>query len=136
MTLQQLSKHFRLLERLRQNQDMHTALYAAAYPRGQVLSGMPHSAGASDRIGDLASELADLSTHIQQLQAEAHQSEIQVVRFLDTIADDRLRMMFRLRFIHGCTWQEVSKILGEKITEEGAKKACYRYLRATPEAVP
>ena len=57
MTLQELSKYYKLHERLERNREMLSSLYVAAGPGAQVITGMPHAPGVSDKVGDLAAEL-------------------------------------------------------------------------------
>ena len=43
MTLQELSKYYKLHERLERNREMLSSLYAAAGPGAQIITGMPHA---------------------------------------------------------------------------------------------
>ena len=67
MTLKELNGHFVLRERLARAKEMLASLQAAACPGAQVLTGMPHAPGVSDKVGDLAVEIADLEGRIQIL---------------------------------------------------------------------
>ncbi len=130
MTLQELSQLFKLMEQLRRDEEMLDALRAAACPGSQVLTGMPHTPGVRDKVGDLAVEIADLQDDIDHLneQITAKRNEVQV--FVSTIQNAQTRMVFRLRFLRGLTWEEVAIVLGGRNTEDGVKKICYRYLDA------
>ena len=64
MTLQELSKYYKLHERLERNREMLSSLYAAAGPGAQVITGMPHAPGVSDKVGDLAAELWDCKARL------------------------------------------------------------------------
>ena len=59
MTLKELNGHFVLRERLARAKEMLASLQAAACPGAQVLTGMPHAPGVSDKVGDLAVEIAE-----------------------------------------------------------------------------
>ncbi len=70
MTLRELSKYYRLHNRLEKNLDMIASLTAAAYPGAQSLAGTPHAGGVSDKVGNLAVEITDLKQ--QNLILEEH----------------------------------------------------------------
>lgn len=128
MTLQELSRHFKLRERLDRDLELLKSLEAAACPGAQALTGMPHAPGVRDKVGDLAVEIADLKERIRYLEAEIENEEREVARFISAIEDEQLRIIFRLRFIRGLTWGEVAAVVGGRNTEEAVKASAYRYL--------
>lgn len=128
MTLQELTQHFRLREQLKRNNETLNALYAAAYPAAQKISGMPHGNGIADKVRDLAIEIADMKTQIAQLQDEIDQQEPAIASFIDGIDDAQLRTIFRLRFLRGLAWRDVAANIGGRNTESSVKMVCYRYL--------
>ena len=128
MTLQELTRHFRLREQLIQNSETLNALYAAAYPAAQKISGMPHGNGIADKVCDLAIEIADIKAQIAQIQDEIDQQEPAIASFIDGIDDAQLRTILRLRFLRGLTWRDVAANIGGRNTESSVKMVCYRYL--------
>ena len=128
MTLEELTRCYQLRERLTRDEEILRSLREAAYPHSQNLDGMPHTPGVKDKVGDLAIEIADLETQMRQLNREIKRSERQVSRFLRTIPDEQIRLIFQLRFLRGLTWAEVASVIGGRNTEAGVKSACYRYL--------
>lgn len=128
MTLQELNRHFELRERLDKANEMLDALRAAACPGAQVLTGMPHSTGVKDKVGDLAVEIADMDTRIQFLEDEIKTGEETILPFIRSIEDDQTRLIFRLRFIRCLTWKEVAAVIGGRNSEDSVKMVCYRYL--------
>lgn len=133
MTLRELSKYYKLHERLERNREMLTSLYAAAGPGAQVITGMPHAVGVSDGVVGLVIEIADLEKRIGGLEAECAQEKKKLEKYISAIKDDQTRMIFRLRFIHCMTWLEVADTIGGRNTAGGVKKICYRYLRSEQE---
>lgn len=128
MTLQELNRHFELRERLAKAREMLDSLRAAACPGAQVLTGMPHTPGVKDKVGDLAIEIADMDERIEFLESEIKASEESILPFIRSIDDDQTRLIFRLRFIRGLTWKEVAAVIGGRNSEDSVKMACYRYL--------
>ena len=128
MTLQELSQHYERKEKLRRDEDILMSLRAAAVPGAQALTGMPHSPGIKDKVGNLAVEIVDMETRVQDLMREVEQEEKRISAFIDSIRDEQTRMIFRLRFIRGLLWREVAEVVGGQNTEQSVKAICYRYL--------
>ena len=128
--LKELSRYYRLHMRLERNLEMLQSLENAAHPGAQSLTGMPHAVGVTDKVGDLAVEIADLKNRIRALQAELDREETKLNRFISTIENDQTRTIFRLRFLRCLTWREVAFMIGGRNTEAGVKSICYRYLES------
>ena len=128
MTLQELSKYYKLHERLERNREMLASLYAAAGPGAQVITGMPHAPGVSDKVGDLATELWDLQSKIDYLEQRCAEEKKKLEKYIRAIKDDQTRMIFRLRFIHCMTWPQVAEAIGGRNTANSVKLVCHRYL--------
>lgn len=129
MTLQELSKYYKLHERLERNREMLSSLYAAAGPGAQAITGMPHAPGVSDKVGDLAAELWDLQSKIDCLEQRCAEEKKKLEKYIGGIKDDQTRMIFRLRFIHCMTWPQVAETIGGRNTATNVKLICYRYLK-------
>lgn len=129
MTLQELNQHFELREKLSKAEETLSSLRAACLG-AQVLTGMPHSPGISDKVGDLAVEIADMSARIDYLNQEISASEATILEFISGIDNDQTRTVFRLRFIRCLTWGEVARVVGGRNTEDSVRMICYRYLNA------
>ncbi len=130
MTLQELSKYYKLHERLERNREMLSSLYAAAGPGAQVITGMPHAPGVRDTVGDLIVEIEDVKGEIKRLEIEMGRVEREISSYIETIPDIQTRLIFRLRFLRCMTWDEVADTIGGRHTVSGVKKTCYRYLDA------
>ncbi len=130
MTLRELSIYYKLHERLERNREMLSSLSAAAGPGAQVITGMPHAPGVSDKVGDLAAELWDLQDRINYLESRCDEEKKKLEKYIGAIKDDQTRMIFRLRFIHCMTWLQVAEAIGGRNTESGVRSICYRHLKS------
>ena len=130
MTLQVLSRYYKLQKQLERNKEMLRSLSAAAGPGAQVLTGMPHASGSSDKVADLVMEMEDLEQRILALEFKCDQEKKKIQTYINKIHDDQTRMIFRLRFLHCMTWGEVAAVIGGGNTEVGVKAICYRYLKS------
>ena len=132
MTLEDLNQHLLLRDKLNKAEELLAALRLAAGPSAPQLTGMPHAPGVKDKVGDLAVEIADLSKSVDALRKELREREAPIEAFIAQIQDDHTRLVFRLRFLRGLSWKEVSQILGRFTTESSIKTTCYRYFRENP----
>lgn len=60
MTLKELSQLYYLNREIEMDQRRLRELEARALPGAQVITGMPHSTGVVDKVGECAAEIADL----------------------------------------------------------------------------
>lgn len=130
MTLGDLNQHLALVNELIKAEDMLQSLWNAACPGGQILTGMPHASGVKDKIGDLATDIADLETEIELMQKQVDKSAQNVTNFISTIPDVQTRMIFRIRFCRGYEWKQVARVLGGGNSEASVKAVAYRYLES------
>ena len=130
MTLQELSKYYKLHERLERNREMLSSLYAAAGLGAQVITVMPHAPVVSDKVGDLAAELWDLQSKIEYLEQRCAEEKKKLEKYIGGIKDDQTRMIFRLRFIHCMTWPQVAEAIGGRNTANSVRAICYRHLKS------
>ena len=128
MTLKQLSRCSVLRCRLLRAEELLLSLREAVRPKAPVIDGMPHVPGIKDKIGNLAAEIADLSKRIDSLKVELRQEELVLSGYIEAIDDERLRMIFRLKFLRDLTWEQTADVLGDNYTEESVKRLIYRYL--------
>ena len=128
MTLEQLNAHLALVSDLHIAEDVLRGYWNAAHPGGQTLTGMPHTSGIKDKVGDLAAEIADIETDIEDLKEAIAESEAQVMTFIRGVKDIQARSILRLRFCRGLTWKEVAQVLGGGNTEASVKMSAYRQL--------
>lgn len=127
MTLQKLNDHFDHKKKLHKAETLLESLYMAAYPQS-ALTGMPKMRVVKDRVGDLASEIAETSDCVKRMQEKVKADEREIESFLGTVDDLVIRTVLRLRFIRGLQWAEVAEVSGSG-DEDSVKKACYRYMR-------
>lgn len=130
MTLQELNRYLMLQTRLIKSKEMLESFKAASYLGAQVLTGMPHTTGISDKVSNFAIEIADLESRILELGREFEQMKEKVTAYINRIQDEQTRMIFRLRFLHGMTWDEVAVAIGGRNTGRNISNICYRYLKS------
>lgn len=129
MTLQELNGHLDMVLQLLEAKEGLNNLQAKILG-AQQYDGMPHSHEASRKTEQLAASLEMQSDDVRRLERIVARSEVEVKVFIDGIADSRTRLIFRLRFLCGCKWEEVASMIGGKNTIDSVKSLCYRYLQS------
>lgn len=128
MTLQELSKYYDIQMTLEKDREALERLRQRITPASPQLTGMPHTPGVRDKVGDLAVELADMDERIRWLEELAAQEKPKVEAYCKGIVDARMYLVFRLRFIRCYSWAEVAGVLGKGYTEDGVSRMAYNYL--------
>lgn len=129
MTLEELSPITTGLNTWQNCRDIGRTSADSAQPRTQVFTGMPHAGGVSDRVGDLAVEIAYMEAEIKALQEEIAVHEATILSFIQSIPDPRTRTIFRLRFLRGLQWKEVAGAIGGRNSISAVKATCYRFIQ-------
>ena len=98
--------------------------------------GMPRAPGYGDKIARCVADIVDTQAIIAAKQQQCIYERNRLERFIAAIPDSLTRQIFTLRFVDGLSWARVALGVGGGNTEDGVKKACYRYLDTvkSPEA--
>ena len=129
MTLEELNQHLALRQQLQRDREILASLESRAVPGAQVLTGMPHAPGVVAKTEIFAVEIADFKSRIKALEKEIAEEQKGIEAWIATVSPDWVRLIFRLRFIHGLQWKEVAFMMGGDFTEESVCRMCYRYIR-------
>lgn len=127
MTLKELSQLYYLNREIEMDKRRLQELEVKALPGSQVLTGMPHTPGVKDKVGEYAAEIADLRGIIEAKHQQCLYERSRLERYISSIDDSLLRQIFTYRFINGLPggrWPPASA--GN--TEDGCRKAVQRYL--------
>lgn len=135
MTLRELDRYRDMRKQLIDGEELLERLRGRAVPGSPATDGMPHASGTSDKVGSLAIAIVDLEARLPVLKARIEAQGKDVVEWIDTIEDHKIRLSFRLRYQLAYTWKEVADALGDWETEEGVKQRCYRYLNLSEEGL-
>ena len=134
MTLQRLNEHLNMLLQLQ------TAKETLSSMKAQILGavnydGMPHGHEVSRNTENLASLLSDQLADVNRLEAMVDKSEKEVREFIDSIEDNRTKVIFKLRFLCGFKWEAVAVMIGGGNTEKAVKSTCYRFLNCREDEI-
>ena len=91
------------------------------------LSGEPHGSGISDKVGDMATTIADIELIIQGKLAEIQVQRKKVMDYIDGVEDSQMRQIITLRHVNCMKWNEIADEVGGN--EDSVRKAYCRYLK-------
>lgn len=129
MTKQELSQLYYLNREIERDKKRIAELEALATGASVQITGMPHAKGeTSDKVGKYASEMADLKSIIElNIQRCWHELN-RLNRYIQSIDDVQIRMIFSLRYINGLNWRQIAYSIGGGNTEASVKMAHKRFL--------
>lgn len=130
MTLEELNGHFDLLTQLAEAKETYKTAQARILGAMQY-DGMPHANEPSRRPENLSIYLDGKAAEVERLERIVKRSEAEVRSYIDTITEPRTKSIFELRFLCGMKWETVATYIGDWISPEATKMACYRYLNHT-----
>lgn len=127
MTLQRLNEHLNMVLELQGAEERLSSM------RSQILSavnydGMPHGHEVSRNTENLAILLQNQIDDVNRLSRMVETSEREIREFVESIEDNRTKVIFSLRFLCGFKWEAIPSVLGGGISPEAIKAVCYRYL--------
>jgi len=139
MTLKQISRYATLLARLERAEELLLSLQEAVKPGAQTINdkmtyGVSKPSDVKNKVGNLIVEIEDLKERIKYLKGEITREKRKVLKFIDNIHDDRVRVALRYKFISGATWWQVAEVFGGQYDDEKVKKLCYNYLEKTSDS--
>lgn len=138
MTLERLNEHLNIVLELQAAQETLSSLQI------QILGatnydGMPHVHDASRKTEQFAILLQTQIDEVNRLERMVEGSQKDVQEYIDSIEDNRARVIFRLRFLCGLKWDAVAVMLGKGITADAVRSVCIRRLakeNGTDESQP
>ncbi len=129
MTLQDLNRYLSLCKQLDKARESLLDLQEAAVPGAQVLTGMPHTPGVKDKVGNLAIEIADTKDAIAEMEKEIESKSAEVESFIKSIQFVELRTIFRLRYIRFLSWEDISEVFRWRYSETTLRRRVERYMQ-------
>lgn len=129
MTLKELSGVYLISEEIKEIEDEIERLRTTAEKITSVISDMPRGGGAVDKLTDTVAQIADYQTELADALIRQSNEAIRISKYINTIDDVTIRLIFRLRFLKLYKWNEVADRIGGNNTEASCKMMCYRYIR-------
>lgn len=128
LTVREMSQLYYLNREIDQLKRQLEELECLAEGATQVITGMPHGGGTSDKVGRYAVRIADLRSMIDNRKARCWDELRRLNAYIDSVEDSLTRQVLTLRYVNGLGWQQVADSVGGGNTEYSVKHICYRYL--------
>ena len=78
----------------------------------QEINGMPFASGTSDKVGNLAVNIAEIEQKIKELQTRVLDEYKKILEYIKTIDDSLMRQIIYHRHILCMSWGQVAKAVG------------------------
>lgn len=72
------------------------------------LDGMPRGTAQSDKVGELATTLADLKWDLVDLRNEAWKTRARILHTIVSVDDEDYQQVLKLRYIKGMHWNDIA----------------------------
>lgn len=129
MTKEELKQIYYLNKEIKMWQKELEKLQCKSLVKGQEITGMPFGTGISDKVGNLATEIADIETIIRGKLAEIQIQRKKILNFIESIEDSENRLIVYLYNVSGLGWWEIANEFGEGYTADCIRQKYYRCLK-------
>lgn len=134
MTIKELSQLYYLKEEIKRDK-MRLKQIETADIQAAKLTGMPHAARLIyDPMAEKIVSTVDLKKTLKKTLKKAIKrscyEELKLMRYISSIDDCFIRLIFKLRFIDCKTWWQVAWEVGGNNTAASVKMCCYRHLHS------
>lgn len=133
MTLQRLNEHLNMVLQLQSAREALGSLQSQIL-KATNYDGMPHAHEASRNTENLAILLETQLADVNSLESAVDTSEAEIRGFVDSIEDNRTKLIFNLRFLCGLKWEAVGRMLGKGVSGDAVRSVCMRYLAKQEKA--
>ena len=131
MTTKELSQLYFLNREIEQIKEKISELEMVATSCTSTITGMPHVAGVSDKIGKYAAEIADLKELLDLNLKKCFYELNRLNRFIESIEDSEMRMIISLRYVNGLPWEQVAASISPYASGDSVRKSHTRFLKGT-----
>lgn len=129
MTKKELSQLYYLKKEIKEQQRRLSELEALATNCTAKITGLPNGKGISDKIGNYATEIADLKSLLDLNLKKCFYELNRLDRYIQSVEDSEIRTILTLRYSQGLSWQQIAQnigVLGDGSTE---RKKHNRFLK-------
>lgn len=129
LTKEELKEIYYLNKEVKMWQRELEKLQCKSLIKGQEITGLPFGSGGNkDKVGDMATDIADIEAIIRGKLAEIQVQRKKIIEYIDGIDDSLLRQIVFLRNVSCMTWRQVARELGN--TESCVKQMYSRHFKA------
>lgn len=97
--------------------------------KGQEITDMPFGRGISDKVAELATDIADTKSVINGLLSKIQIQRKRTIEYINTISDSTTRQIIYYKCVSNLNWFQVAKSIGNGYSADGVKQTYYRFLK-------
>ena len=128
MTKEELKQIYHLNKEVVMWQKELSKLQCKSLIKGQEITDMPFSGGISDKVGNMAVDMADIDAIIRGKLAEIQVQRKVIIEYINNIDDSFIRQIVFLRNVSCMNWNQVSKEIGIGYSEDCIRKTYDRFV--------
>jgi hypothetical protein len=128
MNKKELSQLYYLNREIEEQQRRLQELETLATSCTSWITGMPKNKGITDKLAEYVAEIADLKGLIDLNIRKCFYELNRLNRYINTIDDSQLRMIFSLRYINGLSWLQIAMSIGGGNSDKGVQMMVHRFL--------
>jgi hypothetical protein len=129
LTKEELKQIYYLNKEIKMWQKELERLQCKSLIKGQEITGMPFVTGTSDKVGDMATTMADIEAIIRGKLAEIQLQRKKIIEYIESIGDSMMRQIIFLRNVSCMSWPQIANELGGNNTEDSVRKMYDRYIK-------
>ena len=133
MTLDEMKQYRRNAHYIKTLEIRIKELEALATGTTASLTGMPGGGAVSDKVGRLATEIAQKRDELQAQRAYLIRQRLKIERFIDKVPDLQMRDILYWRHIRCMSWVAIAHRIGGANTDESVRKAHQRFWKYQKE---
>ena len=88
-----------------------------------MMSGLPKSSGVTSKVESFGIKIHDTELRIREIETRISELE----EFIENVRDDQIRVILKLKFEDGMTYQQIAGQLGGKNSKDSIKQILYRF---------
>ena len=129
MTLRELSKLYYLKKTIEHDALRLAELNSRLQPGSMNIDGMPRNPNTKNLLEEVVPLIIEAKKRIEEEQEQFIREQIKIEQYIRSIDDYQIRLILLYRFVDLMPWNQVARKIGGNNTEDGVKKACYRFLK-------
>lgn len=132
MTEKELRGIFYINIEIKRLEEEKKGLESKSWIKGQEITGLPSGGKAKNKVEDYAVELAEIEELINLELKRLYIVRAKIERYIETIDDDEIRLIIRLRAINNMNWEDIGREVG--MDRRTASRKYYGYLKVAHNA--
>ncbi len=129
MTKEELKQIYYLNKEIKMWQRELDRLQCQSLVKSPQITGMPFGGGISDKVANIAIEIAEIEAIIKGKLAEIQLQRKKIIEYINSIDDSIARQVIFLRCVSNLSFYDIAKEIGDGYTYDAVRQIYYRRLK-------